>query len=390
MVRVKNNDFELSREDQLLLCCARTKIDDNIRVRIMSLTNHNLNWDHIIQMATIHRLLPLLYININSICPEKVPKDLLSKLKLNLQENARKNLLLTGELIKLIKLFRDNKITAVTYKGPLLASTVYGNIAYRNFGDIDILTDKKSALKAKKIMVENGYELYNPAKLSDNNYMKLESEYVFFKNGINVEINWSYQGNFFYLHNNSDLLLDEFIIENIDGFKFNSLTTVNQLLMLCIHISKHNWSRLSWLCDISELIQKEEINWDDTFKKAEKLRIKKILLINLYLSYQLLGLNLPNKIKNLINSNTSVKDISIQIKNKIFLEENISWNLLEKLVLDVKKRDNLLYGLMDSFNGLTRPTTKDVLDIKLPEKLFFFYNYLRPFLLVKRYGTGQI
>ena len=51
-------------------------------------------------MASIHRLTPLLYYNLNAICPEKVPEDVLMKLKNYFHINVQKNLLLTGELIK--------------------------------------------------------------------------------------------------------------------------------------------------------------------------------------------------------------------------------------------------------------------------------------------------
>ncbi len=116
--------------------------------------------------------------NLNFICPEKVPLEILEKLKIEFHANAKKNMLLTGELVKVMKLLDENGINAVTYKGPVLAHSIYGNIAYRQFGDIDILTDKKGALKSKDIIFSEGYELCRPFKVDDSTYMKLESEYI--------------------------------------------------------------------------------------------------------------------------------------------------------------------------------------------------------------------
>ncbi len=54
-------------------------------------------------MATRHRLRPLLYYNLNSICPEKVPENVLVDLKEFYHHNVRKNLMLTGELVKVME-----------------------------------------------------------------------------------------------------------------------------------------------------------------------------------------------------------------------------------------------------------------------------------------------
>ena len=64
-----------------------------------------------------------------------------------------------------MKLLESNGINAIPYKGPVLANLAYGNLSFREFGDIDILINKSDALKAKEIMISNGYELIS----SDNN-----------------------------------------------------------------------------------------------------------------------------------------------------------------------------------------------------------------------------
>ena len=84
--------------------------------------------------------------------------------------------------------------------------------------------------------------------------MKLEPEYQFFNrsNGTVIEIKWKIEGNFFSLPN-PDNLSNNMKKIYINGFEVFTFSSVNQLLILCIHAAKHDWNRLSWICDISEM-----------------------------------------------------------------------------------------------------------------------------------------
>lgn len=388
--KIQKDIVKLRAEDQLLLLCSRTKINSKINIRIKSLIGPDFNWQLLLSMATKHKLLPLLYLNLNFICPEKVPLEILEKLKIEFHANAKKNLLLTGELVKVMKLLDENGINAVTYKGPVLAHSIYGNIAYRQFGDIDILTDKKGALKSKDIIFSEGYELCRPFKVDDSTYMKLESEYIFTnkENGSKIEINWNFEGKFLYFADNPMFLFDNLKEFNINQCKIRSFSPVNQLLMLSIHAAKHNWNRLSWICDIAHLIQSEEIEWVITLENAEKLGVKRILMINLFLAQDLFGIKLPKQILNY--SDKTIMSIMLNIKKRIFYVRKDSLNITEKFLLDITKRENLVHGIKDCFKGLTHFSYNDFEDFALPKQLFVLYPFIRPMLLLKRYGKNNI
>ncbi|MEL7669260.1 nucleotidyltransferase family protein [Methanobacterium sp.] len=381
--------IRLRPEDELLLCCARTDVNPEIRDKLWFLIQNKLDWDYLLNLASMHKLLPLLYHNLNFICPEMVPEDILGELKDNFNANVRKNLMMTGELIKILELLESEGITAIPYKGPVLASMVYGNIGLRQFGDIDILINQTDALNVKNIMINNEYKLYVPIVITDSFYMKLEQEYQFINNkNILIEIKWRFEGNFFSFSNSNDLSnkLNTF---NLNGFQVKIFSPVSQLLILCVHCAKHDWSSLSWICDISEFIRHENINWSKTLENAEKLGLKRILLINLSLAKDLFDLELPREILNYLNLDRSIIEISFQIKKRLF-EQNRSVNIFEKFFLDLKKRENKIDSIKDCINGLTRPTYVDFTEISLPEFLFPLYYLIRPILLLKRYGKDSL
>jgi hypothetical protein len=116
-----------------------------------------MNWDFVLQKADEHFITPLLCRSLRTV-PNAVPKEVLDKLSQGLDVHAKHNLFLTAELLKLLKLFEENRIRAVSYKGPVLSATAYGNIMLRTFIDLDILIHEEDILHAKELLLSKGFQ----------------------------------------------------------------------------------------------------------------------------------------------------------------------------------------------------------------------------------------
>ena len=92
-------------EIQLLLCCARTKIDRATSDRLKKLVRQNIDWQYLIDVAARHGVLPLLFDSLNNICSDAVPKNILSSLRSYFQANAVRNLSLSAELLSILNIF---------------------------------------------------------------------------------------------------------------------------------------------------------------------------------------------------------------------------------------------------------------------------------------------
>ena len=146
-------------EAELLLCCARTCMDSARAERIKALLREAIDWAYLLRTALPHGMMPLLYWHLNAICPEAVPQATLAQLRDHFSANARRNLFLTGELLGLLKMLEAHGIPACPFKGPVLATSVYGNLALRQFIDLDILIHKRDVLRAKDLLISQGYRL---------------------------------------------------------------------------------------------------------------------------------------------------------------------------------------------------------------------------------------
>ncbi|HSP55886.1 MAG TPA: hypothetical protein VLS25_09895, partial [Dehalococcoidia bacterium] len=48
-------------EEEVLLLCARTRMDEGKAQRLQQLLGENLDWDYLLEAATLHCVMPLMY-----------------------------------------------------------------------------------------------------------------------------------------------------------------------------------------------------------------------------------------------------------------------------------------------------------------------------------------
>ena len=74
-------------EHSLLLCCARVYLDKKTAREIQTLVQAKIDWNYLIQTASDHGVMPLLYHNLSKISSDKIPDEVLDTLKKKFYEN---------------------------------------------------------------------------------------------------------------------------------------------------------------------------------------------------------------------------------------------------------------------------------------------------------------
>ena len=358
---IKNGDLalETSPEDKLLLLCARTAPESETKAKIRSLIDEGVNWDHLIQRAAQQRLTQLLYWNLKDF---SIPETVLTELKESFEENARGNLLMLGELLKVLKLFASEGISAVSYKGPVLAILAYGNLSLRQFNDLDIFVDRGDVLKAKEILVSQGYKpQFEVEGFMQKKFLRSQVEYKFFnpETGVHLEIHWQFPGVSFSFSSEARFLEDpkSRTMIKINNNEIPFLSTENMFLIICIHASGHLWERLAWICDISELIQSSEVDWKYISERADELGIKRVLKVNLLLATDLFDLKLPDAVLENIKSDAEVRTLVFKVKKRIL--QKGSGNIFQMADVRLNIRENMSNRIRDLFNILFTSTNKE-------------------------------
>src|SRR5207248_2341602 len=103
-----------------------------------------------------HNVLPLIYRTTRDLVPA-IPAAIMDDLRARYEHNARRNLKFTAELFRILDCLEAHEIPAIPYKGPALAEMVYGNLASREFSDLDVLVRPTDVLRAKAALRDLGY-----------------------------------------------------------------------------------------------------------------------------------------------------------------------------------------------------------------------------------------
>ncbi|AFZ34358.1 hypothetical protein Sta7437_0767 [Stanieria cyanosphaera PCC 7437] len=388
-------------EIELLLCCARSQVDEQTKVKIKNLVNQDLNWELLLEIGERHGLIPLLFYNLNKLCPQAIPSNIFSSLEQYFQAHVRRNLLLTAELLKILDIFKNNNIQAIPFKGPTLANYAYKNLTLRQFCDLDLLVRERDVPKIINLLTSLGYELPSPiAEIEQKPYLQyknfLESkeiqrkyDFIHSQKQIAIDLQWSITekrlNDFFkldleYLINNSQLT-------SLGGAKVAQFSLEDLLLYLCFHGSKHCWSELKWVCDVAELINNNpEIDWQKVEAQAQKIDCEKILELGLWLAYDLLQANIPKSIIASLEKNLRVQWLAQQSYRSIFERPPEELN---KYIFISSLKSNISTQLVYFLTMLTTPTAKEWNYLKLPKSLAFLYSLVRPYRLFVEYFNSK-
>src|SRR5580692_11027431 len=124
--------------------------------RIRELLGFQVHWDSLLNLAEHHGVQPILARSLMSF-EDQIPTQALITLKQSYQVNLHKALLLSGEFVRVANSLSQAGIDFIPYKGLALAETVYGDIALRQAGDIDLLIHATDLRRIQEAVGKLGY-----------------------------------------------------------------------------------------------------------------------------------------------------------------------------------------------------------------------------------------
>lgn len=374
-----------SPEVSLLLCCALTERGAEKAEKIKHFVATGIDWECLIRIARKHRVLSLLYWSLHKTCPQAAPKVSMEQLRSYFYTTYSNNFFLANELIKLLRLLHEKSIHAVPFKGPVLSTFAYGNLCFRQFGDLDILVHQREVLKTKDLLMSNGYEpKFQLTAAQESALLRTNHAYnLVRKDGqVIVEIHWKFIPEYFAPSLNLAYLWEKLEMISLAGGKVPNLPPEENLLILCAHGSKHCWNRLDYVCDVAELIRtSQEINWLELISKANTLETKRMLLLGVSLAHVLLGAVIPGRVLETIRADSAVKSLVKRVCESLFHEPCAPYGELTRVPFHLKLRESMFAKTRYIFRFLLTPTFEDWNFLRLPSRLSMLYTIFRPMRL---------
>ena len=383
------NNAPLKPEIQFLLLCARSELDDETENQARHLiSSPSFDWSYAYSIGLELGLLPLIYAHVKKPFRSMVPDVAYKKIHDFYMANAARNMVLTHELLKILKLLSADGLPAVPFKGPVLADVVYGSDTLRTFSDIDVLVQASDAVKAREILQANGYRLvYAIDKKYDDLYVRIEHAFNLQSpdGKINIDLQWKLLGHY----TPEPFVLEKFkhrlIRLNFAGTDVAHLSHEDLLFYLCVHGTKDGWKKFEWVCCIAELIRKHpDINWSGAIETARKESCLRKFKLGLFLAWNLCKVPLPDFIEEELKGDKVLKRLSERFNESFFAGTRLIPEFTNNprfSLFHVQVQDDWKNRFRFVFQQIFRPTEKEIRLLPVPTWLTFIYYAFRPIRL---------
>ena len=290
--------------------------------RVRALVRGPLDWNRMPQKASLHRVLPLVYRNLKENVPADVPSSILSRLHDAYLRNAARNLKFGVRLQEVCRFLGDRGIEAVPFKGPVLAQEVFGDVALRQFSDLDVLVPKNAAWRAVQVLVGAGFTPEITLSASQFRWYALRNKSLSFgapEHGVPLDLHWDLSGDYTAAAMTYDALKPGFRRVELLGAPLVTLGDQDLLIYLCLHATMESWSRLDHVCCVGELMGKNPgLAGMEMLSRAGALHLRRCFLAGCSLAHELLEADVPNFLLDEIERDKHVKDYVRQCMGRLF------------------------------------------------------------------------
>jgi hypothetical protein len=309
-------------EARLLLHCARTTLDEERAGVVRTLVREDLDWLLVHQLASRHRVGPLVYHHLSTL--DGVPREALAPLRVEVLRGVRRNLLLVRELGRVLDAFGAEKVACVVYKGPVLAESLYGDLALRPFDDLDLLVPREGVARARRALLALGYESEHTFRhIQERVHFMTQCELNFrhADSGALVEVHWQFVPPYYGFGLDFAEVRDRLRVCAVAGREALTLSPEDLLLVLCVHGSKHFWGYLGLLVDVAEAVRaRDELNWSQLLERAEQQHARRALLLGLALAADVLDAGLPEAVSGEIAADRAIPALIAYVEQRLASE----------------------------------------------------------------------
>ena len=373
-------------EIDLLMACTLPRGVSDASHRVHALVAAGMDWPKVSALASYHSVQPLLYTRLTELSPGMVPEPILADLAAEFRRNATRNLYLKGELIRILKLFAEEGIPVLPFKGPLLAQQAYGNLGLRVFLDLDLLIHPDDAGRVLELLAARGYRP-NPRLrwVQPASWIRWSSEVVLHNDETYLDLHWRLLRSHYPIQIDPRVIWRSALTTELGGFSVRSIPPEVLLLVLAVHGGKHCWGHLCLVADIAWLLDAcPNVDWPEVILAAEESGCRRPLLLALALLKDVHQKTFPANIEELVAQDREVQVLRTKVWNRLTddplpapdtREFSFAAGLSQRRTRTIRH----FFGLM------LDPTEAEWEVFRLPASLFFLYVPFRLCRLLRKY-----
>jgi hypothetical protein len=292
-----------------------------------------------------------------------------------------------GESVRWIKRFEKDRIRVLALKGAALALQVFGNLAMRHAGDIDLLIEPSNVAGADRLIRSNRYQRIRPCfeltAFQQKRITHILHDFGYFRDDIavNLELHWHWLHAHRLSPDNFNRFWNQRQTVKIGSHTVQTFSQTDTLLYLCAHGGQHAWRRLFWIFDLIFVMNtRPPVDWSEVIEKASDLGVLRCLAQGVILSHVLFNSPLPK----LIHS-YALQDPTVYYLVKVALKRVFSLSQrprsLSDAIRDLRYHLKLSENMSLKINYIYRFmfVITDWQRFPLPKVLYPLYLAIRPY-----------
>jgi hypothetical protein len=344
------------------------------------------DWSRVLTLGAAHAVLPL----VHRACMGRsdVPQLLQDDLAAWFDEHTRRALRLTGELMRILRRLEAAGITAVPWKGPILAQRAYGDLRLRWSYDLDVIVERQQLATARDLLLAEGFRTEKPMSHAQQEvYVDHQGELELVRDAdeLWLELHWIVVPTY-YAPPRRDLgIRARLTTATLARATVPALAVEDELEALCVHGSKHRWDRLLWVVDIAMLVGTQPVDWHGLLDRARRHGNLRMVHLGLLLARSLAGARLPPEALRSASRDRSAITLQRVAERQLFLDPDARPGpFLFHARMRERARDRARYAV----GVLYTPSGADWETVALPRWLFPLYSAARPFRLAWKATRG--
>ncbi len=148
----------MNTEQRILCLAARTALEPIVERQLVELLREPIDWERLWAQGQLHEVLPLLTVTLRRLAAQApIPAPWLARAQRRYYATMLRNTALADELLRVLAAFRQAGVAALPVKGLVLAETLYGSLALRPLGDLDVLVRPADLPRARAALGALGF-----------------------------------------------------------------------------------------------------------------------------------------------------------------------------------------------------------------------------------------
>jgi hypothetical protein len=366
-----------------LLCLALSPSRDVGRLR--TAFERPIDPARLLALVEGHRVRPALSSFLEGLPSEGVPQVLRSSLRAFEREHLLHTLKIAHQLRQVSQLLDEAGIQFANFKGATLALSVYGNLAAREFNDIDIIVPEGQVVRAEAVLGAAAYFNRQGDQAFRHAFLRHQRQYALSCDGAaaDIDLHWAFTADRLPFPLDASEIWPVLASVDLGGQRLPVLNDEDLALLLAGHGTKEEWRSLAWVADFAMLANRRTaLDWQHILERAQRQGSGISVLLAWAMAHRLFEMPVPQALAGPLMQSTRANRTADHLIDRLrtTLPDQVARLALEDGVLCDRSIDRLRAGLAIAL----APTPRDYEAFPLPASLWPLYKVTRPVRLTMR------